>query len=279
MIRRFAAGAAMGTAVVLSATGCLGDDGGGKKAGSGGTEKGGAALAAVQIMDKVSQKTGQIRTFRARLSSTTSMSGQRTRTTAVIAYRVRPRIAMKMVIPQMTMNGRSMSGMQEILVGDSMYLKAPAFARRTGKPWLRIRLSRLSARTGIDYKSLMNQSQQADPAANVRMLTASKDVRKVGEETVGGVATTHYQGTYSVQEALAKLGADKRSKMQEIIGRMGLDRMSFDLWVDGRQLPRKMTVKSPAGAKMQMAQTMTYSGFNAPVSIAPPPAGLVSEGR
>jgi hypothetical protein len=36
------------------------------------------------------------------------------------------------------------------------------------------------------------------------LATASKDVRSVGMETVGGVSTTHYRGTFTMQDALAK---------------------------------------------------------------------------
>jgi len=275
MIRRLAAGAAVGTAVVLSAAGCLGD-GGGKTSGGGTTHQSAAKLTAAEMVNEVSQKTGEIHSFQATMTSDTSVSGQHIRMNGRMAYRVKPSVAFKMSVPKMTVNGRTQSGFQEILLKNALYIKMPALAGRTGgKPWIRMSLGKLSAQSGVDVKSLLNQSQQADPSANVKMLTASKDVRKVGQEAVAGVPTTHYQGTYSVQDALAKLPASQRAKMQQMMSQMGIDKMNFDLWVDGRNLPRKVTVRTPAGGQMSTDTTIVYSGFNAPVSITAPPASLV----
>jgi hypothetical protein len=276
MIRRNAVYAAAGTALALSLTACGGGGDGGKQAKGGASSPANAGLAAEQVVSTVSQKAGEIKTFQAAVSTTTSMSGQKTAMTGHIAYRLKPNLAMKMIVPSMSVNGRQTGGFQEILLGDNLYMKMAALASRTGgKAWIKLSLSKLGAQSGIDVKSLLNQSQQADPSASVRMLTASKDVRKVGTETVAGTQTTHYQGTYSVQEALAKLGSEQRAKMQELVAKTGLDKMEFDLWVDDQQLPRKMTVKSSAGAQVQTSSTTTYSGFNKPVSISAPPASQV----
>ncbi|MCO6004528.1 hypothetical protein NE236_06010 [Actinoallomurus purpureus] len=275
MIRRNAVFAVTGSVLALSLAAC-GGEGGGKQAHGSGPSSANAALAAEQAVSTVSQKASEIKTFQAAISSQTSMSGQQTRMTGRISYRLRPSLAMKMTIPSMSVGGRETGGLQEILLGDNLYMKMAALSNQSGgKAWVKMSLSKLGARSGIDVKSLMNQSQQADPSANVRMLTASKDVRKVGAETVDGTPTTHYQGTYSVQAALAKLGSDQREKMQQLIAKTGLDKMEFDLWVDDQQLPRKMTVKSPAGAQVQTSSTTTYSGFNKPVSISAPPASQV----
>ncbi|GAA4621302.1 hypothetical protein GCM10023196_008670 [Actinoallomurus vinaceus] len=273
MIRRTAVLAVTGSALALSLAACGGGGDGGKKAQGSEHTSANAALAAEQAVNTVSQKASEIKTFQAEVSSHTTMSGQQTSMTGRISYRLKPGLAMKMSIPSMSVNGRKTGGFQEVLLGDNLYMKTAALSNQNaGKPWVKMSLSKLGAQSGIDIKSLMNQSQQADPSANVRMLTASKDVRKVGAETVDGTQTTHYQGTYSVQQALAKLGSDQREKMQQLVAKTGLDKMEFDLWVDDQQLPRKMAVKSPAGSQVQTNTTTTYSGFNKPVSIAAPPA-------
>ncbi len=276
MIRRFAAGAAVGTAVVLSVTGCLGD-GGGKASGSGTANQGATKLTAAELVNEVSQKTGEIRSFQATITSDTSVSGQHIRLSGRMVYRAKPTVAFKMSVPKMTVNDRTQTGFQEILLNDALYVKMPSVSARTGKPWMRMSLSKLSAKSGVDLQSLLNQSEQADPSANVKMLTASKDVHKVGQETVAGTTTTHYQGTYSVQVALTKLPASQRAKMQQMMSQMGIDKMNFDLWVDGQNLPRKVTVRTPAGGQMSTDTTVTYSGFNTPVSITTPPASQVSD--
>lgn len=275
MIGRFAAGAAVGTAVVLSATGCLGD-GGGKTSGSGTTNNGAARLTAAEMLNRASQQTGEITSFQATLTSDTTTAGQRIRLDGTMNYRSKPSVAFKMIVPKMMVNGRAQGGFQEIFLKNTLYMKMPALSARTGKPWMRMSLSELGAKSGIDIKSMMSQAQQSDPASNVKMLTASKDVRKVGQETVGGVTTTHYQGTYPVQQALAKLNAGQRAKMQQMMGQIGIDKMSFDLWVDGQNLPRKVTVRSPAGAQVTTDTTIVYTGFNTPFSVTAPPASQVA---
>ncbi|GAA0332674.1 hypothetical protein NE235_29945 [Actinoallomurus spadix] len=275
MIRRNAVCITAGAALALSLAACGGGDGD-KKAQGGSSTSGNTKLAAEQILSTVSQKAGEIKSFTATLSSDTSTSGQNVKMNGRISYRLEPKLAMKMNVTGMSVNGKETGGFQEILLGDNVYMRMAALSRQTGKPWAKMSLSKVGAKSGIDIKSLLNQSKQTDPSANVRMLTASKDVRKIGTETVGGTQATHYQGTYSVQDALAKLDGDQRAAMQQMIAKSGLDKMNFDLWIDDQQLPRKMTVTTPAGSQVRTTTTMTYSGFNKPVSIAAPPAGQVT---
>ncbi|MCO5994654.1 LolA-like protein [Actinoallomurus rhizosphaericola] len=275
MIRRNAVCITAGAALALSLAACGGGDGG-KKAQGGSSTSGKTQLAAEQI-STASQKAGTIKSFKATVSTDTTTSGQNVKMTGRISYRLSPKLAMRMTVPGMSVNGKETGGFEEVLLGDYVYMKMPALSQQTGgKPWIKMSLSKIGAKSGIDIKSLMNQSKQADPSANTRMLTASKDVTKVGTETVGGTQTTHYKGTYSVQEALAKLSGDQRAAMQQMVAKSGLDKMNFDLWLDDQQLPRKMTVRTPAGSQVQSTTTTTYTGFNQPVSISAPPAGQVT---
>ncbi|WP_285582745.1 hypothetical protein [Actinoallomurus iriomotensis] len=134
------------------------------------------------------------------------------------------------------------------------------------------------------YRGTMSTSMSVsgrqfdDPALNTKLLTASKDVRQVGQETVGGVRTTHYEGTYSMTDALAKLSGDQRAQAQKSFGEAGFDKLNFDVWVDGRQLPRRVTVATPSGAKAAMKVTIDYTAFNVPVSVTVPPKSQVTDG-
>ncbi|MCW2943606.1 MAG: hypothetical protein JWR24_323 [Actinoallomurus sp.] len=277
MVYRYVAGAAAGAALAVSLTGCLGD--GGKSKASGQATPGGTRLSVADALGKVSDESGTIKSFRATMSIKTSAAGQETQMGGDVAYQLKPQFGMTMNFSHMTVAGKATQGFQEILLGDAIYMKMPALAKQSGgKPWLKFSLSGLSAKSGIDVKNLLNQLQQANPAVNVKMLTASHDAHQVGTEKVGGVTTTHYRGTYSMQQALAKLDAEQRAQAQKSLGQAGLDTMVFDLWVDGGQLPRKMTIATPAQSKLQMETTMVYSGFNQPVSITPPPASQVTDG-
>ena len=169
--------------------------------------------------------------------------------------------------------------------GDIQYLvfeclgeRTVALAQQAGKPWVGFSLSELSKTTGIDVQGLENQGHQADPALNAKMLTASKDVHKVGQETVGGVSTTHYQGTFALSDALARMSGEQRSEAQKIFAQQGLERLNFNLWIDGQQLPRRIETTTPPGSALQVESTMDYTAYNVPVSIQAPPKSQVADG-
>jgi hypothetical protein len=277
---RYVAGAAAGLALTASLAGCKADAGGSNASGgdSGKASSGVRLTAAQEALDKASKKTGDIKSFRATLSTDSTVSGTRTRMKGDLAVRLKPKVAMKFDVPSITVGSRTTQGFEEILAGDGVYLKIPALAQKAGKPWVGFSLSKLSQTTGIDVQSLENQGHQADPGLNAKMLTASKDVHKVGQESVGGVSATHYQGTFTLSDALAKLGTEERSEAQKIFGQAGFDKLTFNLWVDGTQLPRKINLATPPGSKLQLDSTMDYTAFNVPVAIQAPPKGQVTDG-
>lgn len=276
---RYVAGAAAGLALTASLAGCKTDAGGKSSGGDSGKSSGGVHLTAAQAaLDKASKKTGDISSFRAKLSTDTTVSGTRTEMKGTMAFRLKPKVAMRFNVPSITVGSRTSQGFEEVLVGDGIYMKIPALAQQAGKPWVGFSLSKLGQTTGIDIKSLQNQGQQADPSMNAKMLTASKDVHKVGQETVNGVSTTHYQGTFALSDALAKLGTAQRDEAQKIFGQTGLDKLTFNLWIDGKQLPRRINMTTPPGSKLRMNTTMDYTAFNVPVAIKAPPKSQVADG-
>ena len=79
----------------------------------------------------------------------------------------------------------------------------------------------------------MDQVQQFDLAGTVKLLTASKDVKAVGTETVGGVDTTHYSGTFPVAEGRSAADRPARSEPLQRTWR-GLKNIKFDIWADAQ---------------------------------------------
>jgi hypothetical protein len=276
MLRRFVAGVAMAAGLTLGATGCMGLP-------SGSEAEDAIKLTAAQVLGKVSEKTGQTDAFQADMSmkmtgapeGDMSMAGS-------MQYRTKPDVAYRMNITTMSMGGQAMpGGMEQILVDNTMYMKMPMLQQlggmSTAKPWIRISLDELGAQAGVNFEELLDQARQMDPVVNTRMLTASKDVREVGKETLNGVETTHYTGTYRMQEAIAQLPAEQQQAAREAMGESGMDSMNFDLWVDDQQLPRQLTMKSNQTAAGAMTMTMKFSGFGKAVQITAPPAGQVTD--
>lgn len=276
MIRRFVTGVALATGLALSLTGCLG--GAGDKVGEAGEN---LKLTAAQVLGKAAEKTGQLDSFKAEMSmEMTGTSQGDISMTGQMQYRLKPELAYSMKFDQMSVAGQTMSGMEQILVGRTFYMKMPGLNQLGGnpsKPWMKLSLDELGRQSGMNLDQLLQQSQQMDPVQNTKMLTASKDVREVGKETVDGVETTHYTGTYRVEDAVAQLPADQQDAIRKTYGQLGMDDMKFDLWVDDQQLPRKMAMKSQQTASGVLDMTITYRDFGKPVNIAEPPASQVTD--
>jgi hypothetical protein len=276
---RYVAGAAAGLALTVSLTGCRTDGSGGDKTSGDAKSSSGVHLtAAQQALGKASDKTADLRSFRATLATTTSLDGRQTDLKGNLAFQLKPEAAMKLDVPAIKTPGKTSEGFQEVFTGDTIYLKVPALAKQAGKPWVSFTTADLSKATGVDVQNLQEQGRQANPALNAKMLTASKDVHKVGKETVSGVSTTRYQGTFALSDALSKLGTQERAEAQKIFGQTGLDKLNFNLWIDGQQLPRRITLATPPGGKLTMKTTMNYLDFDQPVSIKAPDKSQVADG-
>ncbi|TDB84275.1 hypothetical protein E1264_25305 [Actinomadura sp. KC216] len=277
MIRRFAASAALATGLVLSMTGCLGDAG--NKVDEAGKN---LKLSAAQVLGKAAEKTGSVDSFKADLSmQMTGGSEGDVNATGQMQYRTKPDVAYSMSFDQMSVGSQSMGGMEYVLVDRTMYMKIPMLSQLGGgsaaKPWLKISLDELGRKSGMNIEQLLQQSQQMDPVQNTKMLTASKDVREVGKETVNGVETTHYTGTYRLEDAIAKLPAESQEAIRKSYADMGMQNMTFDLWVDGEQLPRKLAMKSGQTTAGVMNITMTYRDYGKAVQITAPPASETTD--
>jgi outer membrane lipoprotein-sorting protein len=272
MSRRFAAGVAAGAALVLSLAGCAGASG----SGSSGD---GVQLTAAEVLQKASQKTDKVDTFKADFTMNIGSQQGAMNMHALGQFRLRPDVAFTMNVDKMSMGGQSMpvGAIQVVYIDKVIYMKSPQLSQATGgKPWLKLDLGKQAQQSGFSLDALMNQSEQVNPAEQTKMLTASKDVRKVGTETVNGVKTTHYTGSITISEALAKLDAKARQQLQKVYNQAGADKINFDLWADDQQLPRKLTTRL-AIPQATTSSTIVYEDYGTPVHVSAPPADQVGD--
>lgn len=275
MIRRFATGVALATGLALSLTGCLGEAG--NKVDEAGKN---LKLTAAQVLGKTAEKTGRTDSLKADLSAQIPGSGTAGGTmNGEIQYRTKPDLAYRMHFNAVSLGGRELGDAEQILLGGNLYIKLPSGAggdRTSGKPWIKMSLDEIGKESGISFDRLLQQSQQMDPVQTTKQLTASKDVREVGKETVDGVETTHYTGSYRAEDAVAKLPPESRELYRRRMVQVGLETFSFDLWVDGEHLPRKLTLKAQMKDGV-MNTTIKYRDFGKPVQITEPPANQVTD--
>jgi hypothetical protein len=121
-----------------------------------------------------------------------------------------------------------------------------------------------------------------DPAAQIDVLRSAKGVEEVGEERVGGAATTHYRGEISLTDFAETLPAERRERAREAIEQFtaetgGDQAQPFEVWIDDRDRIRRMTQRTqvpgqdgvPSG---EVGITMELSDFGATVDAKAPAA-------
>jgi hypothetical protein len=176
-----------------------------------------------------------------------------------------------------TMRKMGSTSMEARYLPDAYYARmGDAFARQAGgKHWLRYGYDDLAKFGGGSGALLKDQAQNSSPNQSVKLLLASGDVRKVGEETVRGARTTHYAGTVDVADFAARsshLTARQLADMKKQFTTAGITTETVDIWVDGKDL----LVKAVSKAEMTggtMSSTTYYSDYGVKVSAAAPPAG------
>ncbi|MBO3747194.1 DUF1396 domain-containing protein [Streptosporangiaceae bacterium NEAU-GS5] len=180
-------------------------------------------------------------------------------------------------LSQVTYGGQAVpGGIRMITQGDIAYVKLDMLKTLVGatKPWIKLDLKQMAERGGVNVDQLIGQAKQLDLQTAVAMLTASKDVKPAGTESVGGVDTTHYTGTFPVDAALKMLDPATQDKVKGQLE--SVKDMKFDAWIDGQGLPRKIGLAGGDGQGTFKA-TMLFKAFNEQVSIETPPAGEVGE--
>lgn len=258
--------------LALFISGCGGGGGGGRKDFAGNRMAEAAPLSASRVLDEAVRKADGLGSARATVERRSYSSGRMTHTIGAVQYRFKPRLAIKRDFASEATG----FDQYEILIGDAFYMTVPVGHRRSGRPWVEYAIGAGGATARSKADALVAVAQQDDPSMDLRMFKASTNMRTVGSEAIYSVATIHYRGTFSVPKALAELGTEERAKAEVIFASVGPGEVSFDLWVDGRRLPRRIRVVTPASDTIHWDLTTQFVGFDERLSISPPPAGLTT---
>ncbi|MCG7202818.1 hypothetical protein [Streptomyces arenae] len=166
------------------------------------------------------------------------------------------------------------TSMETRYLPDAYYAKVGAgFARQLGgKHWIRYPYAYLATFGSGSGAMMTDLMRNTTPNQSVRLLLASGDVRKVGEEQISGVPTAHYRGTVH----LSDLAGD--GELHRQLSGAGVAGETVDIWVDGKNLLAKKTEKADT-ASGTMTQTAYYSDYGVEVSARQPPAGDTEDFR
>ncbi|MET8562368.1 hypothetical protein ABZV75_17870 [Streptomyces flaveolus] len=152
-----------------------------------------------------------------------------------------------------------------------------AFAQQAGggKHWIKYSYDDLAKLGGASGSYMKDQIQNATPNQSVKMLLASGDVKKVGEETISGVHTTHYSGTLNVADLAGRtsdLSAGQLSALKKQLSQAGVTTDTVDIWINDEDLLVKKTEKADT-ANGAMTNTSFYTDYGVKVTAEAPPAG------
>ncbi|MFG2678350.1 DUF1396 domain-containing protein [Streptomyces sp. NPDC048392] len=227
---------------------------------------------------KAAKKTQTIDSLHYRMTGEVPEEG---RVKAEARMRIKPTLAMSM---KMTALDQGAEGTAEIrLVDKAMYIGGgPEAAKEMdGKRWIKFDLSAMGADEELNQLGGASQADK-NPATESTFLTGAKDVEKVGTETVDGVKTTHYKGTVTLADLEKSIGdedkatRDKRQKSIDQYEKMGLDKLTMDMWVDGGDQTKQFRMRGDAD-KGPLDMTITFLGVNEPVKVTAPPAAETAD--
>ncbi|MEU1177229.1 hypothetical protein ABZ464_06195 [Streptomyces sp. NPDC005820] len=175
-----------------------------------------------------------------------------------------------------TMRQMGSTSMEARYLPDAYYARmGDTFAEQSGgKHWIKYAYDDLETLAGSGGAYLKDQMQNTTPNQSVKLLLASGDVRKVGEEKVRGQRTTHYSGTVEVADLAEKNSSLSRSQLDDLkktLEQAGVTTETVDIWVDDQDLLVKKVEKgeTTAGA---YSQTAYYSDYGTEVAVEEPPA-------
>ena len=137
------------------------------------------ADAATKTVDKGSEHV--------EYTGSVSLAGQTMQMTGVGDFRNDPKLGGLSI----KMDGAGQHAtVDTVLSGSTVYLRSPLFSKvvPSGK-WLALDLNKAGKRLGVNVTQFAQQS----PTDTLQALESAGSVTKVGEETVGGVSTTHYR--------------------------------------------------------------------------------------
>ena len=191
--------------------------------------------------------------------------------TATVRLRLKPTLLASENL-KMTTAGTS-TRVKVILAGSAIYLSGASLAGQVGKPWVEMDLSAFSALAGTSGASLtqlVHLLQSDNFTTQAQLFTAAKNTRVVGTQTVDGVTTTEYTGSFTAAEGLKALPAGFRQALAPELQTLGNSPVHFREWVDGSRHLRKMAeVETVNGETVDT--TVDITAINQPVTITLPP--------
>ncbi|MFH8607614.1 LppX_LprAFG lipoprotein [Streptomyces sp. NPDC018029] len=251
--------------------------GGAVGCGSEKSDKAGEDMAPAAAVKKAADKTEGLTSFTFRMKGTVPGDG---RVQADAAMSTKP-LAMQM---KMSAPDQGPDKMELRYVDGGIYLGGGKAAAKEmeGKSWIKFDAKAMEKAGGKSAATSASAQADNNPADQSTLLTGSKDLKKVGSESVGGVETTRYTGTVTLdqmrkliedEDAATKKRREKSIKQYED---MGVEKLTMDMWVDGEDHTKQFRARGK-GDKGRLDMTITFLDYNKPVNVEAPPKAQVMD--
>lgn len=177
---------------------------------------------------------------------------------------------------------------ETLFEGTVLYVRIPN-AQQLGlpTPWLKVDLEKTEGLEGIAQL----EQFRSDPSDTLAYLEGVTDeITEVGPEDVRGEPTTHYTAVVDLERAIEQAPQKARATIRQQLELLGSPTLPVDVWIDDDGLLRRQSftidlTKAAASAEgplegadgASVKTTMELYDFGAPVEVAPPPAGEVTD--
>ncbi|MFJ6781757.1 LppX_LprAFG lipoprotein [Streptomyces yangpuensis] len=225
-----------------------------------------AEVTPAAYLEKTKKKSEEITSLRYAISG--DVAGQKI--TGEAAMRIKPTVAMSMTMDSPQKPGEKV---QIRLLDGAMYMG-------TEGKWLKFDLKALAPEQAKQLDSLGSAQQGQNPADTADSLSAAKDLKKVGDETIDGQKTTHLSGTVSVDELRSRSAAsapeakERQEKNLAALEAQGIKTLTMDLWIDENDQAKQVRTRG-AGTSGPLDVTVKFLDVNKPVEVTAPPAEQV----
>jgi hypothetical protein len=176
--------------------------------------------------------------------------------------------------------------MDMIVDGTVTYMRSPIFARQVPTEWVKMDLAKIDPEAAAQLGG--SAGGIVDPSAYVGLFAGAVEVSEAGEEDVGGVATTRYEGTIDLKRVIERFpailgeeaGPSTEEALEQTLDQMealGIDGgIPFEIWIDDEGLPRRQRIAmdfggvAPGNEDASMEIQVDFSAFGEPIEVDVP---------
>jgi hypothetical protein len=181
----------------------------------------------------------------------------------------------QMEVPSASGSSPQTLQMRLVLASDTIYMQLPAsIASRVpgGKSWISVNLPQLaSAKKLPGFGSLLSYSSTLnDPGQYLDFLraTAAGSVKNLGQQTINGVQTTHYQAEIDFSKLPNAVPTADRQATEQLVAslekRANVSDMPVDVWIDQSDLIRRLKTtedETVAGKSVSVVLDEDFSDY------------------